>query len=173
METKYYDTNRKGKSYPVLELDVVELFDKYMDSLDEYDVEQFIEKWLGHKKFLELAHKYLVEAYSSNNYDTDTSQARAALLEALEGNRVGNAADAVATSARQKWYYEGLYWQMYHGLSRFMDGMDTETHQRWNAFFRQYKEENPAPEIGSKAWAEYGNKTHTEVMELVKNALAA
>lgn len=118
MKAKFYENNRDGKWYPSIELDLVEVFDEYLESMDEYDLEQFIEKWVGHKKFLEVATKHMIESYSSNNCETDTTNARTKLLEALTDNRVGTAADKCAQSMRSKWYYETLYWQFYHGDRR-------------------------------------------------------
>lgn len=171
MKAKFYDSNREGKWYPTIELDFVEIFDQYLESMGEFEIEHFIEQWIGHKKFLEVATKYMIEAYSGNNVDVDTTKTRANLLEALTDNRIGVAADKCTQSLRDKWYYETRYWQFYHGMSKFLCSMSTEDAQRWSAFFLQFQEENPAPSIGSNEWYEYGKKAHNDVLNIIKESL--
>lgn len=171
MTAKYFPDNRAGKNYPVLEIDVGELIDNYLRDLDEVDLESFIENWVGHHRFLEVASKHLIESYSGTNMNTDTTEARAKLLQALGDHRIGIAADIVAQSMRQKHYYETLYWQFYHGMSEFLRDLSAEDNQRWHGFFRRYQEANPAPAIGSPEWQEYGEKARTEALQILKNHL--
>lgn len=174
MKAKFYDKNREGKWYPSIELDLCEVFDEMLSSMDKSELAEFVNNWIGHERFLELATEYMTNAYSSHNCEVATTEARARLLEALTDNRAGVAAQRATSKLQDKWYYEGLFWQMYHGIGKFMrDYCDATEIQKWHRFFDQYKQENAAPEIGSKEWNEYRKQAHDSSLALIRNGIDA
>lgn len=167
LTTKVYSSRRDGKSYPVLEIDAVDLVCQFMDHCD---VEQFIHDYIGHERFLRVAVDAIKQSYSSPSSDPAIHKAKEELIGALGHSYVVGMATAATSKVTEAEHYQRQYLDIYALLSylenEFFGALQSP---HLGQKIAEYRKKNPLPRIGDETYNELYHKVSRQMQEELLN----
>lgn len=158
-----YPSRRDGKSYPVIEVDAIDLVTQFMDHCD---VEQFVHDFIGHDRFLKVAVEAIKQSYSSPSSDPAIHKAKEELLSALGRSYVVGMAMAAASKVTEAEHYQRQYLDLYALVSylenEFYGALQSP---HLGQLIADYRKKNPLPRIGDETWNELQHKVSRSMQE--------
>jgi hypothetical protein len=161
MEIKIYNTNRDGRPYPAIEIDVIDILDRYLQNCD---IEEFVHEYIGQEKFLEYAVDAIKNTYANKVCSPNIMEARGELLKAMGEKYLEATASACASIMNEEQHYRTEYFKLYHALNDASN---------WDNFYelKQAMKGKFPNLIGSSEWLSGNEHYRKEVLGILKSKL--